>query len=95
MKNQLCAVFAASALAFTMSLPAAAQEKAAAKLRPLQMAGQTEKHPEIHAAMVHLREAKQNLEHAAHDFRGHRVAALKHVNEALEECRLALETDKK
>ena len=95
MKNQLYAIFTATALAFTMSLPAPAQDKGVAKLQRVQMAGNTEKHPEIHAAIVHLREAKQNLEHAAHDFGGHRVTALKHVNEALEECRLALETDKK
>ena len=94
MNNHLCAVFTAAALAFTISLPAAAQEKDAAKLHRVQMAGK-EKHPEINAAIVHLREAKQNLEHAAHDFGGHRVNALKHVNEALEECRMALEADKK
>ncbi len=63
MKNQLCAVCAAAVLSITMSLPAAAQEKDAAKLHRVQMAG-TEKHPEINAAIVHLREAKQNLEHA-------------------------------
>jgi hypothetical protein len=45
--------------------------------------------------MTHLREAKKNLELAKHDFGGHRVSALKHVNEALEECREALESDKK
>src|SRR5205809_171876 len=67
MKNQLSAVCAAAVLSITMSLPAAAQEKDAAKLHRVQMAGK-EKHPEINAAIVHLREAKQNLEHAAHDF---------------------------
>ena len=95
MKNELYAVFTAAAIAFTMSLPVAAQEQGVAKLKRVQMAGHKEKHPEIDAAIVHLREAKQNLEHAAHDFGGHRVNVLKHVNEALEECRLALETDKK
>ncbi|PYX30529.1 MAG: hypothetical protein DMG80_12395 [Acidobacteria bacterium] len=94
MKNHLCAICAAALLSITMSWPAAAQEKHAAKLHRVQMAGK-EQHPEINAAIVHLREAKQNLEHAAHDFGGHRVNALKHVNEALEECRLALEADKK
>jgi hypothetical protein len=93
--KKLYAVLTAAALAFSMSLPAAGQEKDVAKLKRVQMAGHNEKHPEIDAAIVHLREAKRNLEHAAHDFGGHRVSALKHVNEALEECRLALETDKK
>ncbi len=95
MRNKLYAVFAAAALACTISLPAAAQPLDTAKLKRVQMAEKKEHHPEIAAAMTHLREAKQNLEHAAHDFGGHRSNALKHVNEALEECRLALEFDKK
>jgi hypothetical protein len=92
--KKLTVVFTAIALAASMSLPAAAQEKNAPKVKRVQM-GAKEQHPEIGAAITHLREAKQNLEHAAHDFGGHRVNALKHVNEALEECRLALATDKK
>jgi hypothetical protein len=96
MRKQLHAVLAALALACTITLPVVAQSPSnePAKLKRVQ-AEQREKHPEIESAITHLREAKQNLEHAAHDFGGHRVAALKHVNEALEECRLALEADKK
>jgi hypothetical protein len=92
--KKLYAVFAAAALACTMSLPATAQQKNTAKLKRVQMA-EKEGHPEIEAAMMHLREGRKNLELAKHDFAGHRAAALKHVNEALEECRLALESDKK
>jgi len=57
--------------------------------------GPPEKHPEIRAAINHLRMAKENLEKASHDFGGHRVEAIKHTDAALEECRLALESDKK
>ncbi len=89
------AILSAMALACAISVPAAAQQHDAAKLKRVQMGKEKEEHPEIAGAMMHLKEAKQNLEHAAHDFGGHRVAALKHVNEALEECRLALESDKK
>jgi hypothetical protein len=92
MKNQFCVALTALALACGISVPVAAQTKSTPKLKTVQM---KEQHPEIAAAMMHLKEAKQNLEHAAHDFGGHRVNALKHVNEALEECRLALEADKK
>jgi hypothetical protein len=95
MKSQLCAVISAAAITFAISLPLAAQSPDIAKLKRVQMAEHKEKHPEIDAAIVHLREAKQNLEHAARDFGGHRATALKHVNEALEECRQALEFDKK
>ena len=89
------AILSAMALACAISLPATAQPQATAKLKRVQMGKEKEKHPEIEAAMTHLKEAKQNLEHANHDFGGHRVTALKHVNEALEECRQALEFDKK
>ena len=95
MKTKLCAVLTAIALVGAVTLPAVAQEQPTAKIKRVQMKEEKEHHPEIAAAMNHLREAKQNLEHAARDFGGHRANALKHVNEALEECRLALEFDKK
>jgi hypothetical protein len=93
--NKTVTILSAVALACAISLPAAAQPQGTAKLKRVQMAKQKEAHPEIASAMVHLREAKQNLEQAAHDFGGHRVAALKHVNEALDECKQALAFDKK
>jgi hypothetical protein len=54
-----------------------------------------ERHPEIHRAQRLLADAKGALEHAAHDFAGHRVKAIEHINEAQEELRLALESDRK
>lgn len=42
-----------------------------------------ERHPEIEKAEMNLHQAKENLEHAAHDFGGHRVKALALVNQAL------------
>ena len=95
MKTSPYALMAAIALTCTLSVPAAAQSQGTAKLKKVQIREQREKHPEIDAAMTHLHEAKQNLERAARDFGGHRANALKHVNEALEECRKALEFDKK
>ncbi|HWZ80973.1 MAG TPA: hypothetical protein VNW47_00030 [Terriglobales bacterium] len=90
------ALLTAAAFACSLALPAGAQQATPApKLKRVQMKEAKEEHPEIAGAMVHLKEAKSNLEHASHDFAGHRAAALKHVNEALEECRLALESDKK
>ena len=89
------AILSAVALACAISLPAAGQTQSTAKIKRVQMGKEKEQHPGIAAAMMHLKEAKQNLEHAARDFGGHRVTALKHINEALEECRQALEFDKK
>jgi hypothetical protein len=54
-----------------------------------------ERHPEIHKAMRHLQMAKEALHEGAHDFSGHRAEALKHTDEALEECRRALQADEK
>ena len=48
-------------------------------------------HPRIEAAMRHLEEAKHELEAAPEEFQGHRVKAIEHVNQALGECRKALE----
>jgi len=91
MKKMICAILTAGALTCAWSLPTVAQDKDSVKLKRVQM-GDQGRHPEIDAALSHLREAKVNLEKARHDFGGHRAKALEHVNEALEECRRALES---
>lgn len=76
------------ALSFPMAVPAApraAQPNAAAAAEP---------HPELRAAMANLREAREHLDHAAHDFGGHRVAAIKAVDEAIREVNEAMKYDK-
>jgi len=52
-----------------------------------------ERHPEIHRAQKLLIQAKGALEHAAHDYQGHRVKAMAHIDEAQDELKLALESD--
>ena len=47
-------------------------------------------HPRIEAAIRHLEEAKAELEAAPAEFHGHRVKAIAHVNQALDECGKAL-----
>ncbi len=54
-----------------------------------------EPHQHIRAAMRALENAKRQLQEGAHDFGGHRVRALEHVDQALEECRAALRADVK
>jgi len=49
-----------------------------------------EPHPQIRAALEALRTAKHHLEEGAHDFHGHRVAALKHVDEAIAEAEICM-----
>ena len=53
-----------------------------------------EPHPQIRAAIASLRHAKEHLEHAAHDFGGHRVEAVEAVNKAIEQLEVCLKYDK-
>jgi hypothetical protein len=53
-----------------------------------------ERHPEIRKAIGALQRAKNDLEHADHDFGGHRKEALEAVNRAIEQLRMALQFDK-
>ena len=54
------------------------------------------KHPShMHAALHELKEARHELKEAKHDFGGHREAALKAVNHAIEQIEIALEHHKK
>jgi hypothetical protein len=62
--------------------------------RPTSVAGQREPHPQINRAIVALETAKAHLKRAAHDFGGHRVAAIAAIDKALEQLKLALEFDK-
>lgn len=53
-----------------------------------------ERHPAIHAAIRSLEKARDELQHAAHDFGGHRVAALASCDKAIADLQLALQSDK-
>jgi hypothetical protein len=53
-----------------------------------------EPHPEIREALGSLRRAKEHMEHAAHDFGGHRVEAIEATNQAIKQLELCLKFDK-
>jgi hypothetical protein len=53
-----------------------------------------ERHPHIRASINELREARNELQRAAHDFCGHRVAALRDTDAALKQLQFALECDR-
>jgi len=53
-----------------------------------------EHHPELHKAMRKLRGAKADLEKADHDYAGHKAKAIGLIDQALEELKAALESDK-
>jgi len=54
-----------------------------------------EPHPRIRAAVRELREAREELRVAAHDFCGHRAEALEKTDQALRQLQLALECDRR
>jgi hypothetical protein len=54
-----------------------------------------EAHPDIRAAMQHLRQAREILQKkAAHDFEGHRKQAIESIDHAIEHLQQALQVDK-
>jgi hypothetical protein len=81
-------------LLFTLAFPAAAAgPKAPAPPVPAAApapaaAAVPEAHPHIHEALEAMRNAKHQLESAAHDFDGHRVKAIEHLDQAIHEAEI-------
>jgi len=97
----LCLLTLASlilAFAFLPSTPAAPHKAnlPAANALPATPAAATpaEPHPQIREALGALRRAKEHMEHAAHDFGGHRVEAIEATNQAIKQLELCLKFDK-
>ena len=74
--------------------PAAAAVPAATPQPAAAPAALPEPHPQIREAISALRNARAHLEHAAHDFGGHRVEAIKAINESLRQLNDCLKFDK-
>ena len=104
MKTRILIVFAVAALvvafAYTASTPAApnrANANAVATATPQPnptAATAAEPHPEIREAIASLRRAKEHMEHAAHDFGGHRVEAIRATDVAIRQLEDCLKYDK-
>jgi hypothetical protein len=84
-------ILVVSALAATLVVPAAfAQDK-----DKMEKHEKMEKHPEIHECIKQLEKTKWDLEHkAASDFHGHKVMAIKSIDEAIGHLREGLASDK-
>jgi hypothetical protein len=102
MKVKLIGLFVAACLALTVAFVAGSPATSVAKAATPAVTGAAapaaasaaEPHPEIHAAINALRRARAHLEHAAHDFGGHRVEAIKATDEAIHQLQEALKYDK-
>jgi hypothetical protein len=80
-------------LAFTAAAagpkaPAAPVPAAAAIPATPAAAATPEEHPHIHEALEAMRNAKHHLETAEHDFHGHRVKSIEHLNQAIHEAEI-------
>lgn len=86
------------ALMFTMGSHAAPSAKAvpaaAASAAAALPTAAPERHPEIREAIESLRRAKEHMEHAAHDFGGHRVEAIRATDGAIHQLEECLRYDK-
>jgi hypothetical protein len=87
------------AVAFSASAPAAPNTASANAVPAPAPAPEPAKatpadHPEIHDALNSLHHAREHLEHAAHDFGGHRVEALRAVDEAIRQLDICLKYDR-
>jgi hypothetical protein len=98
MKHKILSSFALAALVFaltfTIAAPAAPPAGSTHPATSAAPAPAPEPHPEIREAIAALRRAKEHMEHAAHDFGGHRVEALKATDEAIHQLEICLKFDK-
>jgi hypothetical protein len=77
MKRKIAAACSVLALMLVMSVGAPAEGR----------------HPEIHAAIESLRNAKAHLEAASHDYQGHRVDAIHAIDEAIHQLDICMKYD--
>jgi hypothetical protein len=75
MKHRIMSSFAVLAMLLMLSSPSPAAGR----------------HPQIHAAIEALERAKGHLQEAAHDFGGHRVDAIRAIDEAENQLRICLQ----
>ena len=97
MKHRFVGFLAAAALTFALTSPVAVPAVPPAPkitAATTAAAAAAERHPEIRDAIAALRNARQHLEHGAHDFGGHRDDAIKAVDNAIHQLQICLQYDK-
>jgi hypothetical protein len=92
MKGTIAALAGASIVAVALALPAISFAQA-----PGQLHRQREHHfPVVNSAIQQLESTRETLKQdAAHDFHGHKANAINHINEAIKELRLGIQSDRK
>jgi hypothetical protein len=78
-------------LAFPTVVPAAPPAPKPQPASPA--AAMPQDHPEIRDAIESLRRAREHLNHAAHDYHGHRVDAIHAIDEAIRQLQVCMKYD--
>ena len=96
MKKSVIGILAIVALVFALAFPVAVPAAPPApKPQPAaHPAAAPEPHPEIREAIASLRRAREHLNHAAHDFGGHRVEAIHAVDAAIGQLETCIKYDR-
>ena len=94
MKNRLWYLFAAVALVFALAFPVVAPAAPPAPKPQPTPAAAPESHPHLREAIEALRSARNDLNHASHDFGGHRVDAIRTIDESIHQLQVCLQYDK-
>jgi len=100
--RKVASLLSAAVLITGLALPAGAANGApAAKPSPAPAAKPApaapvppERHPKIREALAALHASREDLEHAAHDFGGHRVEAMHAIDEAIHQLEICLKYGK-
>jgi len=96
MKNWILSSLATVVLILALAMPASVPAAPAARNpQPAPAAAPApEPHPEIREAIAALRNARAHMQHAAHDFGGHRVEALRATDDAIRQLEICLRYDR-
>jgi hypothetical protein len=94
MKKLLFTLVVLVALSFFLAFPVTSPAvPPAPKPQPAVPAAAPAEHPEIREAIASLRRAREHLNHAAHDYQGHRVDAIRAIDEAINQLQICMKYD--
>ena len=94
MKRMLTSLLGAALLSGVAMVPQASLAQEKTRMAEQFQKVKPERHPKIRQAVNALEAAKFELEHADHDFGGHRREAIESVDQAMKQLRLAIQFDK-
>ena len=95
MKHWILSLLATVTLILALTSPVAVPAAPAPKTpQPPAAVPAPPPHPEIQDAIASLRRAREHMNHAAHDFGGHRVEALRATDEAIRQLEICMRFDR-